>query len=123
MRKVEKGTLFNEVGHNQEVSAEESKSDSYNKALIRWEDVLKKLEERSNPQVFFWFSSLKLLDIENGAITLQAKTNFDKDWVENHYLDFIKETLAEIYRSEFEINLVSEQDDNKTKTQAYTTAE
>ena len=84
--------------------------------LVVWDRILEKLNERSNPQVFFWFSSLKLISQDAKSITLEAKSNFDKDWIENHYIDFINDTILEIYNRDYEIKIVSTQESSISDT-------
>jgi len=72
---------------------------------VVWDLILEKINEKSNPQVFFWFRSLKLISQDSKSITLLSKTVFDKDWIENHYLDFINDTIIEIYNRELEIKI------------------
>ncbi|MGH7885797.1 MAG: DnaA ATPase domain-containing protein, partial [Thermodesulfobacteriota bacterium] len=76
---------------------------------FNWLKVLSRLKEKSNPQVSFWFSSLNFLGRDKNSITLQAKNNFDRDWINNHYINFICETINEVYEGDFEVNLTSNQ--------------
>lgn len=76
---------------------------------FNWLKVLGRLKEKSNPQVSFWFSSLNFMGRNNNSIELQAKNNFDRDWINNHYIDFIRETVGEIYNENLEISLTSSQ--------------
>lgn len=89
-----------------------SESNSYKD--IDWNRVLEKINEKSNPQVFFWFTSLKLLAQDEKSVTLQAKSTFDKDWIENHYLDFICETIEEVYNRDLEIKIICPQNQANT---------
>ena len=81
---------------------------------IDWDKILEKINEKSNPQVFFWFTSLKLISQDDKSITLLAKTNFDKDWIENHYLDFISDTIIEIYNKDLDIKVVTPKVESST---------
>lgn len=99
-----------------------SNSDSQNKSgpektseKVNWGVVLKEIEKKSNPQVFFWFSPLKAKSETEKSLVLMAKNEFDRDWVENHYLDFIGETIKEIYGFEVEVKIISEESDQGTK--------
>ena len=42
--------------------------------IVVWERILEKLNEKFNPQVFFWFTSLKLISQDDKSITLEAKS-------------------------------------------------
>lgn len=86
---------------------------------FNWLHVLSRLKEKSNPQVSFWFSSLNYLGRDENTINLEAKNNFDRDWINNHYINFIRETLDEIYDDSFEVKLFSNQEEkSETKTKS-----
>ena len=98
-------------------SSEENNNDSNNtsgESTINWEKVLKRIEDKSNPQVFFWFSSLKYLSQDDESITLEAKTTFDKDWIENHYIDFIADMIEELYGVKVDVKITV--DNKKSET-------
>ena len=92
----------------------DSGSTGNNSEMVAWNHILEKLKEKSNPQVFFWFKSLRPVHKDANSITLEAKSNFDKDWIENHYIDFINETIFEIYKRDFDIKIVSIQESSNT---------
>ena len=87
---------------------------------IDWEEVLDRIKKKSNPQVFFWFSPLKVISQNSGEIVLKANSSFDRDWINNHYVDFIVESVREIYSKNIVVKIIceSEQTENKkfTKT-------
>lgn len=83
---------------------------------IDWQKVLGRIEERSNPQVFFWFSSLRYVDQTRDSITLEAKTTFDKDWIENHYLDFISDMIEEIYGMKLDVKISISETNSRKET-------
>ena len=76
--------------------------------IINWDEVLKRIQKKSNPQVFFWFTSLVTVSILYDSITLKAKSDFDRDWINNHYLDFIKDTIKETYGVDLDVKIVSD---------------
>ena len=92
---------------NQEIADDDitENFEESNLSPVVWDLILEKINEKSNPQVFFWFRSLKLISQDSKSITLLSKTVFDKDWIENHYLDFINDTIIEIYNRELEIKI------------------
>ena len=100
MRK--KSALMNQGIADDDITENFEKS---NLSPVVWDLILEKINEKSNPQVFFWFRSLKLISQDSKSITLLSKTVFDKDWIENHYLDFINDTIIEIYNRELEIKI------------------
>lgn len=82
---------------------------------IDWEEVLDRIKKKSNPQVFFWFSPLKVVSQNSGEIVLKANSSFDRDWINNHYVDFIVESVREIYSKNIVVKIIceSEQTENK----------
>ncbi len=101
---------FSHNQENQDSSYEELdviESSIEDEASFNWIKVLERLKEKSNPQVSFWFSSLNFISNIDNKVTLEAKTNFDKDWIINHYKDFIIETANEVYNDSFEIIIIS----------------
>ena len=78
--------------------------------IIVWDRVLERIKKKSNPQVFFWFAPLKPLSETGDSITLRANSEFDKDWINNHYLEFIGDTIKEIYGRAVTVKIVTEQD-------------
>jgi chromosomal replication initiator protein len=77
---------------------------------IDWDGVLERIKKKSNPQVFFWFAPLKLVSETEDSITLRANSEFDKDWINNHYLEFIGDTIREVHGKTVSVIIVSEQD-------------
>ena len=64
---------------------------------VSWQLVLDRIKRKSNPQVFFWFAPLEPLSESADTLLLRAGSEFDRDWINNHYLEFINETVKEIY--------------------------
>jgi len=75
-----------------------------------WQDVLEKIREKSNPQVFFWFAHLKLASETENSLTLKANSDFERDWIINHYKDFISETVKEVYARNLDVKIIAETD-------------
>ena len=75
---------------------------------VAWEEVLERIKKKSNPQVLFWFTPLKLISQNEDSITLKANSQFDTDWINNHYLDFITDTVKEVYHRKYQVKIVSE---------------
>ncbi|MER3446183.1 MAG: chromosomal replication initiator protein DnaA [Candidatus Dadabacteria bacterium] len=87
-------------------SANNQKTDTPNE--IVWEEVIERIKKKSNPQVFFWFDSLKPVSQKNESITLKAKSPFERDWITNHYMDVISKAVEEIGGRKFEIKIISD---------------
>ena len=75
---------------------------------VRWQEVLQRIKKKSNPQVFFWFTPLKAVTETQEILILKANNQFDRDWIENHYLEFIKDTIEEIYGITLEVKIISD---------------
>src|SRR3989304_8873674 len=72
-----------------------------------WQEVIERIKKRANPQVFFWFASLKPLSQTDELLTLKAKNNFARDWLYNHYLDLISKTIEELHGRKLDIKIVA----------------
>ena len=89
---------------------------------VSWKEILLRIEKKSNPQVFFWFEPLEAVVENEKSLVLKANNDFDRDWIENHYLEFITDTVKEIYGLDIEVEIVAEGVDsvsdngNKSKT-------
>ncbi|HEX3036511.1 MAG TPA: chromosomal replication initiator protein DnaA [Thermodesulfobacteriota bacterium] len=77
---------------------------------IIWEEVIERLRQKSNPQVFFWFAPIKLASQTDESVTLKVKSSFEKDWISNHYIDLISETIREVEGRNFGVNITVEED-------------
>ncbi|MEQ9620025.1 MAG: chromosomal replication initiator protein DnaA [Deltaproteobacteria bacterium] len=77
---------------------------------IVWEKVLERIKKKSNPQVFFWFAPLKAVSENEDSIVLKANSEFDRDWIINHYLEFIHETIREVYGKTIDVDIITSQD-------------
>ncbi len=72
-----------------------------------WKKVLEIIERKSNPQVFSWFTPLKALVESEKSLALEASSEFDRDWINNNYMGFIKEAVEELYGDAVELKIVS----------------
>ncbi len=78
---------------------------------VDWQEILKRIEKKSNPQVFFWFAPLEAVTETEDSLVLRAKNEFDRDWIQNHYLEFIADTVKEIYGIDVEVDIVAQEGD------------
>jgi chromosomal replication initiator protein len=92
-------SLSSQICQNQKIS--ETKR-------IVWENVLERIKKRSNPQVFFWFAPLKFVSQTEEFVTLKANSQFDRDWINNHYLDFITDTINEGCDRRLDVKIIAE---------------
>lgn len=80
----------------------------HSEQAVDWEQVLETIRKKSNPQVFFWFSPLKVVTQNSKQLILKANSSFDKDWINNHYMDFIVDSIREIYHNDIEVRIICE---------------
>lgn len=103
-------SLFEQRTEDRKLSAQDSDPKLHQSTTIVWEDVLSRIQKKSNPQVFFWFAPLRLVSQTETSIVLQANSNFDRDWINNHYLGFILDTIKDLYNRELDVKIVSNSD-------------
>jgi chromosomal replication initiator protein len=75
---------------------------------VIWQEVIERIKKRANPQVFFWFDSLKPLLQTDESFTLKAKNTFERDWINNHYLELISRTIEEVRGGKLDIKIVAD---------------
>jgi chromosomal replication initiator protein len=60
-----------------------------------WADALKNLRGILNPDIFnLWFSSIRGLEIVDGAMVLEVPNDFCELWLKDNYLGLIKDTIG-----------------------------
>lgn len=82
---------------------------------VEWERVLERIKKKSNPQVFFWFAPLEAVSETENSLTLRANSEFDRDWINNHYLEFINETVKEIYGKSVNVSVEAPEEARSVK--------
>lgn len=102
-----------------------TRSDSYEKGLNSiWDNVLSYVEKNLEPVSFKnWFEHSKIKEFNNEKLKIEVKDDFNKYWIENNYVDLIKEAVKETTGADvsIEVNAISEQkdttlyDSNKTR--------
>ncbi|HEY7536021.1 MAG TPA: chromosomal replication initiator protein DnaA [Thermodesulfobacteriota bacterium] len=75
---------------------------------VVWQEVIDRIKQRANPQVFFWFDSLKPLLQTDVSFTLKAKNTFERDWINNHYSELISKAIEEVGGSKLDIKIVAD---------------
>lgn len=91
------------------ISTSAPQKSSTGKGVV-WEEIIQRLKQKSNPQVFFWFAPIKLASQTEESVTLKVKSSFEKDWINNHYIDLISETIREVEGKNFGVNIIVEED-------------
>jgi chromosomal replication initiator protein len=79
-----------------------------------WQGVSSRLRERLG-QVGFetWISPLSFVGIEGHTATLQAPNKFFRDWVNDRYLNDLRQCVSAETGADLEIALVAAQQDSK----------
>jgi len=77
-----------------------------------WNKVVKRIKEKITQQNFdTWINPVHLQSIEDGRIALNVPNRFFRDWLQEHYLSLIRESLLSetgiIYNIDFIINTES----------------
>ncbi len=80
---------------------------------VTWSIVLEKMREKQPPSVSHWLQPLKLVHQDAKSITLVANSPFDKNWVQNNFVDLISDTIDEIYKRNLEIKVISPEENKE----------
>ena len=71
-----------------------------------WEKVLEIVKGELSPQSYnSWFSQTKIIRFKDGELTISVPSDFCKDWLEKHYIDFIKNILKDSFGLEEDIQI------------------
>jgi chromosomal replication initiator protein len=82
-----------------------------------WDKSLQIISDRVGSQVFkTWFKPMALLSIDEKNITLSVPNSFLKEWIIDHYLSLIQETIEGVSDKKPDINIVVTE--NNMKEQA-----
>jgi len=62
-----------------------------------WSKILEIIKGELSPQSYnSWFIDTKIIKFENQELIISVPNNFCKDWLEKHYIEFIKDILKRI---------------------------
>ena len=71
-----------------------------------WEKVLEIVKGELSPQSYnSWFSQTKIIRFKDDELTISVPSDFCKDWLEKHYIDFIKNILKGSFGLEEDIQI------------------
>jgi chromosomal replication initiator protein len=71
-----------------------------------WHETLAQLEQNLNPQHFStWIKPLRFVSVEKDVILLEVPNRFVRDWVRDHYMQLIQETVSGIGAVAYKIKL------------------
>jgi len=78
-----------------------------------WDSVLQKVEPKLNSQTFdTWLKPTHQISIGNGTLEVEVPSAFFADWISNHYLPVLRESLAEVHTGELAIRFRTRPDDS-----------
>lgn len=71
-----------------------------------WNETLAHLEQTLNPQHFStWIKPIRFVSVDKDAILLQVPNRFVRDWLRDHYMQLIQETVSKIGAVAYKIQL------------------
>ncbi len=71
-----------------------------------WQETLAHLEQTLNPQHFStWIKSIHFVGIDKDLVRLEVPNRFVHDWIRDHYIPLIQETLSQIGAVAYRIQL------------------
>lgn len=63
-----------------------------------WDKILEIVKNELSPQSYnSWFSQTKIIRFKDDELTISVPSNFCKDWLEKHYVEFIKNILKDSF--------------------------
>lgn len=70
-----------------------------------WDEALSIIEKKLNRQVFdAWFRRTKFISFTDEVLLLEVPSKFFRDWLKEHYLDLIIDTLSSIRKTEVKVD-------------------
>ena len=71
-----------------------------------WQHIFNEIKEKiTDEEILKWIKDLKVVSIEANTITLEAPNKYIKMWVEDHYIDYLKDILKNSYQIETNIKI------------------
>ena len=71
-----------------------------------WDKILEIIKHKLSPQSYnSWFSQTKIISFKDNELTISAPSDFCKDWLEKHYVEFIKNILKSSFGLEEDIQI------------------
>lgn len=70
-----------------------------------WDDFIEEIKCSIPRQSFLtWFGPMRLINIDNGELTVQVPSQFYYDWIEEHYSDYINGALNKTFGNGFKLS-------------------
>lgn len=77
-----------------------------NNKTASWQRIFNEIKEKiTDSEVLKWIKDLKIVSIEANTISLEAPNKYIKMWVEDHYIDYLKDILKNSYQIEANIKI------------------
>lgn len=90
---------------------------SNNDKTASWQRIFTDIKEKiTDSEVLKWIKDLKIVSIETNTMSLEAPNKFIKSWVDDHYIDYLKKLLKDVYHIEVDIKIVLQNNKNKEKS-------
>jgi len=91
-----------------------------------WQETLQNLEKLLSPQHFStWIKPIRFLGLDQDLVRLEVPNHFIRDWLQDHYLPLIKETVSRLEAKPYsiELTIVDHPADNAFPAEEKTTQE
>ena len=72
-----------------------------------WEKCLSIIQDKVNDQQYkTWFKPIELVEISSSTISLKVPSKFFYEWLEEHYLELLNESIKKVYEKNLQIEYV-----------------
>tara|TARA_B100000989_G_scaffold288933_1_gene260158 strand:+ start:96 stop:1424 length:1329 start_codon:yes stop_codon:yes gene_type:complete len=72
-----------------------------------WEKCLSLIKDKINDQQYkTWFKPIELVEISSSTISLKVPSKFFYEWLEEHYLELLNESIKKVYEKNLQIEYV-----------------
>ena len=69
-----------------------------------WDEVSGKLRDTLNETTYHtWFGEAEAGELGDGVFAIVVPNDFTREWIEGHFLDFLRSTVTEVTGREFRI--------------------
>jgi chromosomal replication initiator protein len=85
-------------------------------AQVTWQECLRIIKDNINYQKYkSWFEPIKPVKLENHVLTIQVPSQFWYEWLEEHYYNMLRTTIAKVIGPEgkLQYSVVLEKSDDQ----------
>ena len=76
-----------------------------------WSAILEQLSQKLTPTTIkAWFADCRPVEIEDSRLVLCTKSDFKRDIIRDRYSDIVKEILADLFSSKFELLVLTDEE-------------